>query len=403
MKIHVLGLPHTQTTEAFTTCAFTQKALNLCKMLHRRGHHVIHYGVEGSNPECTENVSVMPLQEWESRFGHPGTNYYNIQIDGELAPYHATFAENMHAALRERTGKPDTEIVCQTWGGAQRDACVGVDQFMVESGIGYPISWADWRVYESYAWLHMHLGRDNLFGGAKWYWSVIPNAFDLKNFTPVQKRRDDFLYLGRLNEDKGVLIAIQAAKEAGRKITIVGQGNPEPFLAGNPHASYLPPVGVEERRKLLAEAHAVFCPTIFVEPFCGVNVEAQLSGTPVISSDWGVFPETVIHGVTGYRCRTFEQFVWAAKNVDKLDGRVCAQWARANYSLERVALMYEEFFQQVLNVRDVRGPVPDGPTGFYEPHPDRTQLDWLVKKYPDAAARSSINIERAHEAPRAKH
>jgi glycosyltransferase involved in cell wall biosynthesis len=247
--------------------------------------------------------------------------------------------------------------------------------------------------------MHMHLGRDQLFGGRKWYWAVIPNAFDLKNFIPSSSRGEDFLYLGRLNEDKGVAIAVHAAKEAGRKILIVGQGDPEQFLKGNPHASYSPPVGVEERRALLANAHAVFCPTQFIDPFCGVNVEAQLSGTPVITSDFGVFPETVIHGVTGYRCRTFEQFEWAAKNVGKLDGSACAQWARANYSLERVALMYEEFFQQVLNVRDHGGAKIVGGTGFYEPHPGRSQLDWLNKIYPEAATQVSIDLSRPHEAP----
>lgn len=399
MRIHVLGLPHTQTTEEFTTCAFTQKALNLCKMLHRRGHEVIHYGVEGSNPECTENVSVMPQKTWLKEIGgHPGTSFYNIEQGGKLAPYHALFAKNMHAELHKRSGPRFTEIICQPWGGAQVTACQGIDQYQVESGIGYPNSWAEWRVYESYAWMHMHLGRDQLFGGKKWYWAVIPNAFNLANFTPVEKRGEDFLYLGRLNDDKGVLIAIQAAKEAGRKITIVGQGNPVPFLAGNPNASYLPPVGVEERRKLLAEAYAVFCPTQFVEPFCGVNVEAQLSGTPVITSDFGVFPETVIHGVTGYRCRSFEQFVWAAKNVDRLKGSDCSDWARANYSLERVAPMYEEFFQQILNVRD-HHKTAVGPTGFYERHPGRTQLDWLVRVYPKAATENTLDLNRPHESP----
>jgi len=408
MKIHILGLPHTQTTEEFCTCAFTQKTLNLCKMLHRRGHEVIHYGVEGSNPECTEHVDVMSESQWLKEIGRPGTNYYNTKRDGELAAYHALFAKNMHEALASRVGDPYTEIVCQTWGGAQCTACEGIEQYLVESGIGYPESWAEWRVYESYAWMHMHLGRDRFFGGKKWYWAVIPNAFPVENFTPVEKRGEEFLYLGRLNDDKGVGIAIQVAKEVGRKIAIVGQGDPQQFLQGNPHARYLPPVGVAERRDLLANARAVFCLTQFVEPFCGVNVEAQLSGTPVITSDHGIFSESVLHGITGYRGRTFEQWVWAAKNIDRIDGRVCREWAEANYSLERVALMYEEYFQQLLNMRDWAGSTARQAelgragmtnTGFYERHPGRTQLDWLTRVYPKAAAEVTLDLSRPHEAP----
>ena len=82
MKIHVLGVPHTKTTEEFSTCAFTQKTLTLCKMLTRRGHHVIHYGVEGSNPECTENVDVMPHDVWAKQFGHPGKDSTRSTFQG---------------------------------------------------------------------------------------------------------------------------------------------------------------------------------------------------------------------------------------------------------------------------------------------------------------------------------
>ena len=401
MKIHVLGLPHTQTTEEFTTCAFTQKAFNLCRMMHSRGHHVVHYGVEGSNPPCTEHVDVMSEKMWAKMIGRPGTGFYQTRVDGELAPYHALFAKNMHDALAARTGAPYTEIVCQTWGGAQCTACEGIPQYLVESGIGYPVSWAQWRVYESYTWMHMHLGEAKLFGGKQWYWAVIPNAFPLSNFTPNPngQRGEDFLYLGRLNDDKGVGIACDVAGEIGRKIVIVGQGDPAPFLAGRPHVRYMKPVGVEERRKLLANARAVFCLTQFIEPFCGTHVEAMLSGTPVITSDYGVFSETVLHGVTGYRGRTFEQWVWAAKNIDKISGKVCREWAEANYSLQRVALMYEEFFQQILNVRDSGGRHSSTPTGFYERHPGRTQLDWLTRVYPRAAAEVTLDLTRPHEAP----
>ena len=84
--------------------------------------------------------------------------------------------------------------------------------------------------------------------------------------------------------------------------------------------------------------------------------------------------------------------------MDKLDGRACAEWARANYSLERVSLMYEEFFQQILNIRDYHKTAV-GPTGFYERHPGRTQLDWLVKVYPKTATEITIDLTRPHEAP----
>ena len=92
-------------------------------------------------------------------------------------------------------------------------------------------------------------------------------------------------------------------------------------------------------------------------------------GCPTIVTDWGVFAETIVHGKTGWRCRTWDQFKWAAKNVDKIDPYVCHAWAAENYSLERVGNMYEEYFQGLLDL--------NRKDGWHTDHPERTQLDWL--------------------------
>jgi len=113
---------------------------------------------------------------------------------------------------------------------------------------------------------------------------------------------------------------------------------------------YGPITGQKERSDLMRHAKCVIMPTQFTEPFGGVNVEAQMCGTPVISVNYGAFTETVEHGKTGFRCHTLGDFVQALKEVDKLDRKYIADRARSLYSLEAVGKMYDRVFQQIHNL-----------------------------------------------------
>src|SRR5215213_6310588 len=375
MRIFALGLPHTVTSPRFSSCAYTMKVWNLCRMMKDRGHEVIHLGNETSHPVCDENVAIASYEEWSRVYEHPGTDFFDISVETpERKEFHRLFADNMRRALEERIGDQHDAIICISWGGPQHDATQPLKHraFVVESGIGYQYPCADYRVYESYAWLHMIMGRDNLMQGGTWYYSVIPNAFDPEMFEYRESPDSYFLYLGRLSDDKGVAVAVDVARRAGRTLKIAGQGNPDRFLHDAPHVEYLGVAGVEERKELLAGAAALLCPTFYIEPFGGVAVEAQLSGTPVITTDWGAFTETVIPNVTGFRCRTMDHFEYAARNIGQLDPAECRRWAM-NYSLSSVAVMYEEYFQMLLNLNH---------EGFYTPHPQRPHMNWLRRTFP---------------------
>lgn len=378
MRIFVLGLPHTITSPRFSSCAYTMKAWNLCRMMKDRGHEVVHLGNETSHPVADENVAVASYEEWSRVYEHPGTGFFDISVETpERLAFHRLFADNMRRALEERVGNQHDAIICVTWGGPQHEATHSVKRsaFVVESGIGYIYPSVDYRVFESYAWMHTLLGREGLLQGGAWYWCVIPNAFDPEMFEYRASPDGYFLYLGRLTDDKGVALAVDVARRAGRKLKIAGQGNPDRFVENASHAEYLGPVGVEDRKELLAGAAALLCPTFYVEPFGGVAVEAQLSGTPVITTDWGAFTETVVPNVTGFRCRTMDHFEYAAKHIEEIEPAACRKWAM-NYSLPSVARMYEEYFQMLLNLRG---------DGFYASRPDRTELNWLRKSFPPTA------------------
>jgi glycosyltransferase involved in cell wall biosynthesis len=398
MKIYIVAIPHTIASEEYSTCAFTQKSLKLSKMMHDRGHEVVFMGTEGSTPECTEFVTVSSEAAFRKVYGKAGTHFYDIGNEGAKGAYLEQFHRNTRQALAKRVGKPLTEIICVPWGTGSIEgvkdvmsACSAVHlatkdskfnrQFVVESGIGYPHTFSRYRVWESYAWMHFHWGRENRAAGNGWMEAVIPNSFDMSQFTFRGKdhRKDHLLYFGRLIDAKGVRLAIEVAKACGRKIKIVGQGDPIPFMIGQDHVEYLPPVGPKGRDELMGEAAALMCPTYYLEPFGGVAVEALATGSPAITTDWGVFNETVLHGVTGYRCRTFAQFVQAVKYLPKISNSSCRDWAEKNFSLDKVGRMYEEYFESILDLNRFDDPEKRG--GFYQPHPDQ-DLDFLTKVFP---------------------
>jgi glycosyltransferase involved in cell wall biosynthesis len=238
---------------------------------------------------------------------------------------------------------------------------------VVESGIGYPGGgYAPYRIFESYAIMHAYQGQKAIefAHNDKWYDVVIPNYFDLDDFTYSAEKENYFAFLGRVNAGKGVHIAAQMSDAVGVPLKVAGAGD----FAFSPQPTMMERVGVlnpEGRRELLSKAKAVLCPSTFMEPFCGTQIEAMLSGTPVISSDWGAFAEYNIHGLTGYRCRTFEQFEFAARHIDNIKPADCRKWAE-NFSLDKIGERFDEYFWAVANVDT---------GGWYAKKPERTSLD----------------------------
>lgn len=351
MRFHIPGIPHTISNPDYVSCAFTQKVRKLCSMLTGLGHEVFHYGCEGSDVRGT-HVDVMDRQALLERYPFDMERMFTYDVHDD---WHQTFYRRTVEEIESRRQPGDFLLCSWGWGHepiarALTSSPSAAQIFVVEPGVGYNGVFAPYRAFESYFWMAHTYGKMGIDRGP-WYDCVIPNAFDADDFEFRERKDDYMLYLGRIVEDKGVDIALQAADAAGVSLVVAGQGDVDHYLPGrrtaHPSAQFVGFAHREKRRALLAGARALLAPTYYLEPFGGVAVEAMMSGTPAITTDWGGFAETVLHGVTGYRCRTFDQFVRAIERAKDISPSVCREHALARYSLSSVAPLYETFFRSL--------------------------------------------------------
>lgn len=349
-------------------------------MMTRRGHTVYHYGHADSEVECTEHVSVTFNEDLEKAYGNYDwkTTFFKYDLNDHA---NQIFRQRAIVEIGKRKQKHDF-ILC-FW-GASHTAIFQAhpDLIPIEPGIGCPTKpVCNQNVFESYSVMNQIYGKYEK--QPNWFDCVIPNYFDSEDFEFNPTPKDYFLFVGRIISTKGIGIAVDVTRKLGSKLIVAGQGNLEGIIGPIPdHVEFVGYIEPQQRRELMKNAKALFAPTHYNEPFGGVTIEAMFCGTPVITSDWGGFAENNLHGITGYRCRTLEQFEWAAQNIDRISRYACYEWAHKNFTFDRIAPMYEEFFHMLQTVYSGKG--------FYEENPNRTNLDWLNRYYPISQESSSL-------------
>ena len=139
----------------------------------------------------------------------------------------------------------------------------------VEFGVGYGGVFSQYKVFESYAWMHSiyAMFKNPTLVDGNFYDAVIPGYLEPEMFPLQEKKEDYYLYVGRMVDRKGLIVAQHVCKELGVKLIMAGPGN-------NPKIEYgewVGPVGPEERAKLMGGAIAPICSNTLYRTFwqCG--------------------------------------------------------------------------------------------------------------------------------------
>ena len=325
MKIHILVNPRTPTGLMNRVDPFAVHGFKYIKYLSQH-FEMVHYGIPGAQVDC-EHVDIPTTPTEIKRFN---------ELAGE--------------EIRKRAS--DGDIIACFFGVDNQLACeMNPNCKAVEPSIGYRANgiFAPYRVFTSYANMHMFYGERGMLMNPSWFDDVIPNPFTVNEFEYCEQKEDYFLYFGRVVEEKGVHLAIQATERLGKKLIIAGPGSLQSlgYSKTPDHVEMFGVANAEQRKELMRKAKCLIGLTHYVEPFGNMVIEANLSGTPSITTDWGGFTETVLEGKTGYRVRDFKSLLTAMDSIDKIDSCDCRAWG-LNFSDEIVHMKHKQYLNKVI-------------------------------------------------------
>lgn len=140
---------------------------------------------------------------------------------------------------------------------------------------------------------------------------IAPEKFVIKpNFTAAAPetattRGHHFLFVGRLTQEKGVQVLLNALTGTDYPLRIAGDGPLRDQVMEtartSPNITYLGSLERAAINRELAECSALLFPSIWYEGLPMTLVEAFAAGTPVIASDLGAMRSLVHEGQNGWR------------------------------------------------------------------------------------------------------
>ena len=186
---------------------------------------------------------------------------------------------------------------------------------------------------------------------------IIPNGLDLRQFHPTPRKGDYVLCMGRICPEKGLHIAIDAARHAKEKLLIAGnlfdypehrqyfEKEVEPRLGAE--AAFLGAVGGRRKASLLAGAKCLLIPSLVPETSSLIAMEALASGTPVIAWRSGALPEIVAQRNTGFLVSSVYEMSHAIRRVGSIRASDCRREAEIRFSAEWMIDSYLALYEEL--------------------------------------------------------
>ena len=199
--------------------------------------------------------------------------------------------------------------------------------------------------------------------------ALVPVDVVLRSHVPTgripwsEEPGEGVVFAGRLSPEKGVVQAIQIAREASLHIDVYGDPY-DPLYARTAIDPWRRRRGVAIHKALpradlwerIRRARVVLCPAMWDEPFGMLAAEAQACGTPVVASPRGGLPENIEDGVSGFLVDPTD--IAGAANAVRRAGTLsrasCRRHAEVDLDIESSLDAHEGMYQTMLIEPDKR-------------------------------------------------
>lgn len=194
-------------------------------------------------------------------------------------------------------------------------------------------------------------------------WTIVHNGLSLDGAPFEVDRGDDLVFVGRVVPEKGVVEAIEVAKQVGRPLKIAAKIGPTPFEkeyhdnvfepalreAGD-GVEFLGELSGDDRDALFARCYAVLMPGQWPEPFGLVAIEALACGAPVLARRVGGLEEIIREGVDGFFGDDVIELAFQVDRVAELDRKAIRASVIDRFSARRMADGYEALYARMLGL-----------------------------------------------------
>lgn len=170
---------------------------------------------------------------------------------------------------------------------------------------------------------------------------IDPHCVNPAAYLPQENDNGRYLFIGRLNPEKGVRDAITLCRELGVGLDIIGglaMGDPPEYLewvesnCDPEQIVYQGNVSDKVKFEFIAKAKALLHTVNYPEVSSHKSIEAMCGGLPVIAYDIGANREIIEHEVTGFIARDendFKEYMVKAGglNKDLIRERALKRWS----------------------------------------------------------------------------